>query len=203
MTQRAAKPTIWRQEMVTPGAKRGAVAQAREPYRLSEPGKRLGGVPVGGDRAQPQEAASDLPGERVEGQAPWRPQAGTWHEGADGAAAGAQPALEPGLRQRCHGVRPAVPPAVRRRRRHARVPGPGRGHVAVGRSGGPRARCDRGPPGKTTGRSRRQWHRADLNRDPALVAGARDRLALHRAGQAAAEQLCGKLQRPAPRRMPS
>ena len=43
----------------------------------------------------------------------------------------------------------------------------------------------------------RQRHRADLDGHPALVAGARCRLALHRAGQAAAERLHRKLQRPA------
>lgn len=41
------------------------------------------------------------------------------------------------------------------------------------------------------------WHRADLDGHPALVAGARCRLALHRAGQATAEWLQRELQRSA------
>src|SRR3546814_2071700 len=43
----------------------------------------------------------------------------------------------------------------------------------------------------------RQRHRADQHGDPALVPGAADRMALHRAGQTAAERLHRELQRSA------
>src|SRR3546814_4250675 len=42
----------------------------------------------------------------------------------------------------------------------------------------------------------RQRHRADQPGDPEMDAGATCRVALHRAGQAAAERLCRELQRP-------
>ena len=47
----------------------------------------------------------------------------------------------------------------------------------------------------------RQRDGADLERDPEVVRGAEDRMALHRPRTADAEQLCGKLQRQAARRV--
>ena len=54
--------------------------------------------------------------------------------------------------------------------------------------------------GKPATVRQRQRHRTDQHGDPALVAGEPDRMALHRARQAAAECLRRELQRPAPRR---
>ena len=54
--------------------------------------------------------------------------------------------------------------------------------------------------GRPTMMRLRQRHRADQHGDPALVAGAPGRVALHRARQAAAERLHRELQRPAARR---
>ena len=48
----------------------------------------------------------------------------------------------------------------------------------------------------------RQRDGADVARDPALAGGAIGAVALHRAGQAAAERVRGELQRPVPGRMP-
>ena len=48
----------------------------------------------------------------------------------------------------------------------------------------------------------RQRHRADLKRHPGVAAGARRRMALHRAGQTDAEWLRRELQRPPARRVP-
>ena len=56
--------------------------------------------------------------------------------------------------------------------------------------------------GLSTHDRQRQRHRVHLKRHPGLAAGARRRMALHRAGQTDAEWLCRELQRPTARRVP-
>ena len=90
----------------------------------------------------------------------------------------------PGLRQRHADRRPAVPDPGRGRRLHPGMPGLVADTSLSGSRVVPRARC-RDRSDEATGDDRhRQRHRADQHGDPALVAGATGRVALHRPRQA-------------------
>ena len=107
-------------------------------------------------------------------------------------------ALVARLRIGCLCVWTVLPHPVRRRRLHARVLVAGGGHVAVRRPGRAGAGWRACRTRQAADGGQRQWH---LDLDPALVAGAAHRMALHRARQAHAERLCGIVQRQAARRM--
>ena len=132
--------------------------------------------------------------ERLQGASAQRPQARAGNQGADGDPAGAQSALEHGLRVGRLHRRAALPHPVDRRRLHARVPGAGGRHVAAGTSGCARtqhARRSSRSPGQLPFRQRDRTHQ---HGDPALVAEDAHRVALHRPWQAPAERLRGELQ---------
>jgi len=112
---------------------------AREPRRFGY--RRLGlFAGSGGHDAQPQEAAEDISRGEPAGTPPRRPQTRLGHQGADGAAGRAEPALVTRLRVRHADVQPALSHPVRGRRLHAGMPGAGGRHVTVGHAG--RARID-------------------------------------------------------------
>ena len=79
--------------------------------------------------------------------------------------------------------------AQRHRRLQSRMPGVYRRHLVVGPACRPRTHRHRRTSRAAVHGGRRQWHRADRSRRPCLVPGHRRRVALHRAGQAAAEWL--------------
>ncbi len=117
------------------------------------------------------------------------------------AALASQRALVARLRLRLSHRRPALPHSGDRRRLHARMPGAGRGHVAVGMRVARELDAviaRRRPPENLR---LRQRHRAHQHGDPELEQGQRRRLALHPARQAAAERVRRELHRAAARRM--
>src|SRR6201999_3545446 len=90
--------------------------------------------------AQSQEAEAALPRGTAAGPPAWRSQASARYAGADGAAAGAEPALVARLRVGHADRRPALPHPGDSRRLLARMPVPGRRHVALRGARGPRTR---------------------------------------------------------------
>ena len=242
--QRDAERRGWK-KMVTPAARREAVAHLREHHAVSErracrvlgadrTAVRYRSIAAGrccdtcasaaglGGRAAPVRvsasgAAAGARGRGLNhkklrrlyargaaaGAPSWRAQAGAGHAGADGAA---------GRRRTSGGRWISCPTRCRT--------GGGSGCCAwsttarreclalvadtslSGAAGGARAGRDRGRARAAADGGQRQRDGADEHGDPALVAGARRGLALHRAGQAAAERVRRELQRPAAGRMP-
>ena len=103
-----------------------ATARRRFGYRRLAPP-----APPRGRAHEPQEAAAALCRGTAPGPAPRRAQAGARHPGADDAAAGTEPALVPGLRQRHVHRQPALPYPGRGRRLHAGMFVPGGRHLAL------------------------------------------------------------------------
>ncbi len=204
MSERRACPRcsarIARRSVIVAGGRTMARSRARL-RALAAERRRFGYRRLGlllareGVLAEPQEAAAAVCRGAVAGAPSRRSQAGARHAGADDAAGRPEPALVAGLRVGHAVGRATVPDAVRGRRFHARMPGPGRRHVAVRPARGARAGRDRGGARAAVDGGERQRNGADQQAILLLVAGPWRRLALHRAGQAAAERLRRELQR--------
>jgi putative transposase len=142
----------------------------------------------------PEEASASLSGRKADRPQTWRAQAGLGNETTFGAALATQRALEPRLRQRrLHGWSPLSGLGCCRRL-HPRMPGAGRRHVALRSAARTGTRCRHRPPRKATNDCFRHWHGDDEHRRSRMVPSQPSRMALHRARQADAERLRGKLQ---------
>jgi transposase InsO family protein len=121
------------------------------------------------DHDQPQEDPAALPRGRADGQAPEGTKARCWRASTRAGANASQPALKPGLRARPARHWPTVPRAQHRRRRDARMPPGGGGHLDLGPAG--RARVDRSDrrAWRAEDDRQRQRHRTDVERGACLV----------------------------------
>jgi hypothetical protein len=149
---------------------------------------------------QPQEDPTALSRGRPDGAKAQGTEARRRVSSADPNRGAPERALVCRLRPRPALGRSTLPDPQCDRRRHQGMPGRDRGHLDLWAARRPRTRRRR-RLARQAGLDRlRPWNRVHLERNACLVAGAPDRLAFHRAGQADAERDLRSVQRPHARR---
>ena len=137
-----------------------------------------------GNHAEPEEAPASLCGGEAPGAPARRAEAGAGHAPTDGGAEGREPALVARLRFRRLHRRAEVPHPRGGRRLYAGVPGARAGHLDLRSPGRTGTRCRHRVPRAAENLRLGQRDGARQHGHPRLDAGARYRLALHRARQA-------------------